>query len=330
MVRAVGADDWTMLAATIVFTGYCISMFFVTSYNPDLMLGLLSLKRSNEAFKYVMAAMSLYVATTVVLKVALGLFYLRIMPKRWQRNTIYATVAFAVIYGVFFFFFTIFQCGLPTDFLLKELEEKCVSKAVLWPVLFTASLINAISDWTLAVLPILVLSKSKMVLPAKISAGCLISLGALGSICSVVRLVFVSGFMPGPHFFWTSVTLSIWSILECGLCISAASLATLRPMFRCCIENARTRTPSHRQRGKSSAGISGGERSGSFLPLSDIESPNSITVTKSFDIEDADDHTIDTVMSNARAMEKMGVSEETIRKLSLQRSKSNPKRYITA
>ena len=40
-----------MLGATLVFTGYCISMFFVTSYNPRLMLGLLTLKESNEAFK---------------------------------------------------------------------------------------------------------------------------------------------------------------------------------------------------------------------------------------------------------------------------------------
>lgn len=277
-----------------------------------------------------MAAMSLYVATTVVLKIALGLFYLRIMPKPWQRNTIYGTVTFAVIYGIFFFFFTIFQCGSPSDFLLKEFEGKCVSAAVLWPVLFSASLINAISDWTLAILPILVLAKSKMALPAKISAGCLISLGALGSICSVVRLVFVSGFMPGPHFFWTAVSFSIWSIIECGLCISAASLATLRPMFRCCMENARTRTPSRRQRGKDSAGMSGSERSGSFLPLSDIENPHSITVTKSFDIEEADDHTIDTVMSNSRALPKMGVSEDAIRKLSLKRSQSNPSRYVTS
>ena len=76
--------------------------------------------------------------------------------------------------------------------------------------------------------------------------------------------------------------------------------------------------------------MTGSQQSGSFVPLSDIETPHNITVTKSFDIDDADDHTIDTVMSNSRAMGKMGVSEDTIRKLSLKRSQSNPRRYITA
>lgn len=40
-------------------------------------------------------------------------------------------------------------------------------------------------------------------------------------------------------FFEVGVNITLWSIIEAGLCITAASLATLRPLFRCCIDTTR-------------------------------------------------------------------------------------------
>jgi hypothetical protein len=40
-------------------------------------------------------------------------------------------------------------------------------------------------------------------------------------------------------FFEVGVKITLWSIIEAGLCITAASLATLRPLFRCCIDTTR-------------------------------------------------------------------------------------------
>ena len=58
-------------------------------------------------------------------------------------------------------------------------------------------------------------------------------LGTLGSVCSVVRLAFIEDFKPAPDFFVKSQDFTIWSLAECCICITAACLATLRPMFRC-------------------------------------------------------------------------------------------------
>ncbi|KAK3113623.1 hypothetical protein LTR53_008924 [Teratosphaeriaceae sp. CCFEE 6253] len=242
IIRNVGWDDWTMLFTNLMYTAYCSVVFMTNSYNPDLMLGRLPPDEYVTIFNYLLADIALYIATTIVFKIALGLFFLRIMVDKWQRYTIYGTVGFAFVYGIGFFFFAVFQCGNPAHFLEKQILGTCVTGDALYAVNLTAGIINAVADWILALLPVVLLRKAQMPLPAKITAGCLMALGAVGSISSIVRLLFLNSFRPGPNFFWTSLKLTMWSIIECGLCISAASLATLRPLFQCCVENADVHT----------------------------------------------------------------------------------------
>jgi hypothetical protein len=56
---------------------------------------------------------------------------------------------------------------------------------------------------------------------------------------SVVRLAYIRGMTYKIDFFEVGVNITLWSIIEAGLCITAASLATLRPLFRCCIDTTR-------------------------------------------------------------------------------------------
>ena len=178
----------------------------------------------------------------IVFKIALGMFFLRIVIRPWQRYVVYGTIAVNTIYGVGFLFFEIFQCGNPKYFLEKELTGKCVSNEVLLGVNLSHGILNAVTDWILCILPIFVLRKAKLPRVAKISAGFVLLVGNIGSVCSIIRLLFVKGFTPGAGFFLTSINFTIWSMAECGVGIIAASLATLRPLFHCCMENARNLT----------------------------------------------------------------------------------------
>ncbi|KAK0834129.1 hypothetical protein LTR03_014592 [Friedmanniomyces endolithicus] len=241
LIRSIGWDDWAMVATNVIYSAYCATAFILNDYNPELMLGLIPIDEYGE---YLIATIALYIATTVAIKIALGLFFLRIMVQKWQRRVIYATVGFSSLYGMAFFFLGIFQCGNPAEYLIHSLRGDCDSRETLLSVNITAGVINALADWILATLPVFLLRKVQIPLPAKISAGCLMVLGSVSSISSMVRLVYVHDFLPGPDFFWSSVSLTTWSIIECGLCIAAASLATLRPLFRCCMENVHTLTPS--------------------------------------------------------------------------------------
>jgi hypothetical protein len=176
----------------------------------------------------------------VILKISLGIFYLRIVVSRWQQVTVYVTVGVAAIFGCFYFFAVLFACGPPTKFLVNALQDKCMGDAESrFATNLSAGIINALSDFVLATLPITLIRKACMPFPAKISAGMILLLGCVGSAVSVVRLAYIRGMTYNMDFFEVGVNITLWSIIEAGLCITAASLATLRPLFRCCIDTTR-------------------------------------------------------------------------------------------
>ena len=270
--------------------------------------------------QYLVASFALYVSTMVLLKISLGIFFLRIVVKKWQRWTIYCTVAVSTIYGGYYFFGSIFQCGDPTKFLEHQLAGKCVSNDALLAVNITAGVINAVTDWILALLPIFVLRKANMPRPAKISAGCILLLGSLGSVVSCVRLVYVKSLQSNDQFFDNAALIMIWSIIEPGVGITCAALATLRPFFRCCMENARNMTPSIRSRGhkgvteNSTWRSDGAQHPGSRLSFEDrgpYRGPQDVELQEG---------NLTTVIGNARAMEKKGITHETIRKASVKKT----------
>jgi hypothetical protein len=184
----------------------------------------------------------------VILKISLGIFYLRIVVSRWHKVTVYATVGIAAVYSSYYFFAILFSCGLPSHFLANALKGKCTGTVQSrYAVNMTAGVINAASDFILAILPIALIKKACIPLPAKISAGLILFLGCIGSTASVVRLVYIDGLSYDVKFFEAGVDITIWSIIEVGLCITAASLATLRPLFRCCLDRTKRSaiTPGH-------------------------------------------------------------------------------------
>lgn len=103
----------------------------------------------------------------------------------------------------------------------------------------TAGVINAVSDLILALLPISIIRKSAMPRRAKISATLVLLLGTVGSAISVVRLAYIRGLTYDRDFFATGVSITVWSVTEAGICIIAVSLATVRPLFRSCLDGTR-------------------------------------------------------------------------------------------
>ncbi|KAG9979504.1 hypothetical protein KCU98_g8733, partial [Aureobasidium melanogenum] len=184
----------------------------------------------------IMGFMSLYIVTTIVLKLSLAIFFLRIIPENfsWQRKSIYIATGIYTTYGIVFTFIVIFQCGNPTSFFIQEARKACMSDTILQPLYYTAGGMNALTDWLFSLLPATVIWSAAIPRSMKISAGCLLGLGSLASIASLIRLAYIPGIEASPTFLEHSVNIASWSIVEPGLGIIAASLATLRPLFRYC------------------------------------------------------------------------------------------------
>lgn len=188
--------------------------------------------------------MGVYILCTVTLKISLAIFFLRVIVQRWQRNVIIGATFIYTLYGIMFAFLAVFQCGVPEHFLIKQSAGKCIPDNILQPLNYLHGSLNAASDWTFALLPISVLWHAKIPRSAKISSGLLLSLGAVGSISSLIRLAYVPGLKNGPEFFSNAINIGVWSVIEPGLGVIAASLATLRPLFKSMVEKARNTSSS--------------------------------------------------------------------------------------
>lgn len=185
--------------------------------------------------------------------------------KPWQRATFYVILAICISYSTLYVFIAIFQCGLPTELLEYVVSgQGCLPTDVLLGFGYTYSAISIIADWVFVVIPIFMLAETSIDRRSKVSVGVIIALGAVGSISSVIRLVYLKGILFGKDFFFEASNVTIWSTAEPGTGIVAASLATLRPLVRKAVQIVRgsttnpysSRNGRHRnQRGRNRSGF---------------------------------------------------------------------------
>lgn len=135
-----------------------------------------------------------YILTTTLLKISLGLFFLRVLTKSWQTFLFNVILGVSAAYGLFYVFVTIFQCGDPTK-LADSLtgSSKCLPSAFLLTVGYLYGVINVIADWTFVLIPITILVDSDLDRRSKISVSLVMGLGAIGSISSILRMVYLRG-----------------------------------------------------------------------------------------------------------------------------------------
>jgi hypothetical protein len=173
-----------------------------------------------------------YLTTILFLKLSLGLFFLRVLIKKWQRKIVYATMLISTVINIYHCFFVLFSCGNPRLYLENTLQRKCVRKSVEVGLAYEQATVTTLTDWVFALLPIPLLWNASMDLRSKLSVGFILSLGAFGSICSIVRFKYIDSLGDRDDFFWNAANVSIWSTIEMGTGIIAGCLATMRPLFK--------------------------------------------------------------------------------------------------
>lgn len=183
---------------------------------------------------------SLFLLTSMTLKLSLAMFFSRFLVERWARIIIWVGTAIYCVWTLILFFFLIFQCGSPKDVLLRAGLGQCLPFSTLFYMAVTWGAYNCLTDWILALLPIWFLTRSQFSATAKISASALMVLAILGSSASIVRTVYTKQ-LAGKFNSWETLTSFVaWGIIEPGIGIFVACLATYRPLLRVCVERSKT------------------------------------------------------------------------------------------
>ncbi|KIH94061.1 hypothetical protein SPBR_06010 [Sporothrix brasiliensis 5110] len=182
----------------------------------------------------------LYIAISTLSKYVVGLFLLRICSHcRWQRWTILILLAVVGVFNVMYFFFDVFACH-PIAYEWTRYAEPprpatgadCHATSFAMGTAYVSAFLNVVADWILAILPCYLVWQAKMELRKRLSVCCVLALGSVASVATIVRIPYASGILDQPDFLYNFTDLAIWSTLEIGIALTASSLATLTPLFR--------------------------------------------------------------------------------------------------
>ncbi|KAH2001049.1 hypothetical protein KXV97_007161, partial [Aspergillus fumigatus] len=164
-----------------------------------------------------------YAIASILCKISVAIFLLRVMVHPFHRRIMYAVTALTVIVGIIFFVYMMIQCSPVSYFwtrMLGNTSGKCgyVDAIIILLYLFSAS--SALFDLTVGLLPILLVRNLQMNQRTKIAVAGLLGMACIASVAIIIRIPFVQT-IRAPDFLYATVQIAIWSNIETGLGITA-------------------------------------------------------------------------------------------------------------
>ncbi|EXK80666.1 hypothetical protein FOQG_14803 [Fusarium oxysporum f. sp. raphani 54005] len=240
--KAIGYDDIAMMFSLVGFIIFCAMEvqairygIGATTIEPDFDL--------TKAAMFFTAAQIVYILTTGISKLAVGLVLFR-LANGASMKIVRRALAVSMIIVSLWCLVTALIFGLqcrPLSVAWGVGEGSCLSTAFLGTTGLALSGMDVTISWFYALFPIYMLYRTQLRLKLKIMVMVLLGLGAVSSIAIIVRLKclidlsrlsLASGGLATQEAVETTLEGTIYSILEIGLSILAASLTALRPLLK--------------------------------------------------------------------------------------------------
>lgn len=175
----------------------------------------------------------LYVTSTMLTKIGLCFFLLRIFPDRGFQITMWAIIGTGAATTVAFVFGLIFQC-LPIRyfwlFYLGEMKGHCINRnAGSWVL----AMVNIVLDLVILAAPLVKIQQLQKFYPTrkKLQIMFMFSVGAIVTIVSILRLRSLIVFMKSENFTYDNISIAEWSVVEIHVGILCACLPAARIFF---------------------------------------------------------------------------------------------------
>ncbi|KAL4790480.1 hypothetical protein BDV19DRAFT_334060 [Aspergillus venezuelensis] len=234
IVRAFGWDDGVMIFAMLFYAMFCGCMIGGSLWGTGRHLTELTAKQREVAMEYWFLCDVAYAVSSVLAKISVAIFLLRVVFLPAHRATLYSVTGLTVAAGIVFFVMLVAQCS-PVSFwwtrMAGDTNGECGLVNAIAIMLYVFSVTSALFDLTVGLLPILLVRKLQMGRRTKIAVAGLLGMACVASIAIIIRIPYVHT-IRNPDFLYATVEIAIWSAVEIGLSITAGSLATTRPLFR--------------------------------------------------------------------------------------------------
>ena len=121
-----------------------------------------------------------YVLCNCMLKIALGIFLLRVALKKAHIWIIRVVMLGTVVFGTTYFFLMLLQCNPISQFwMVSPGSSKCMNPKIITYTTYAASGVTALADWTFGILPIFIVWDLKMPRKSKIMVAGILAFGAM-------------------------------------------------------------------------------------------------------------------------------------------------------
>lgn len=181
MVKGFGIDDYCMAVTLCFFTAYLVSQIGGAVHGTGVRREKLSDERAETALHFWFFCEIFYTLSTCMLKIAVGLFLLRITVAPIHIWIIRFIMLVSAIVGVAYTSVVIFQCK-PVSFwwdLNPNHTGTCLSATLVMNFTFVVSGLNAFADWVFTILPVLIVKDLHMKKRMKVVVAGVIALAAV-------------------------------------------------------------------------------------------------------------------------------------------------------
>ncbi|KAG4030727.1 hypothetical protein MFRU_011g01830 [Monilinia fructicola] len=231
--RTFGSDDYWMVLALFLFTAASGIGYTGIHYGIGVHAKNLNYNQLINGAKYEVVLELIYIFCTVVIKTSVGLLLLRITSvKPFYKYLIWYSIAILWVWALLTFIVVCLQCR-PLEAVWNPLVQgKCLEPSLITAFAYAISAETIFFDWFFSLLPIPMLWNIKMTTQLKISVMAILSVGIVASSATIVRLKYLVAFENLTDPLYSISPVFLWSSIELSLGITAASIATLRPLLR--------------------------------------------------------------------------------------------------
>ncbi|KAI5196430.1 hypothetical protein AUEXF2481DRAFT_6038 [Aureobasidium subglaciale EXF-2481] len=235
VLNQVGWDDGAMLATLLLFTGYLICQLGSLAHGNGRRRETMTDATAQIGLMYWFFCELFYTLATSMLKVSIGLFFLRIANNKWHVRIIKLIMYCSGVLGITYFCIVLFQCK-PISFwwdLDPNHHGHCLSASVMADTSYVVSALNSVADWVFGILPIFIVKDLQMHRHQKAVVAVILGFAAVGSSATIIRLPYVWTIKEYKgEFLWRTADVAIWTTVEVGIGITAGNLGTLRPLLQ--------------------------------------------------------------------------------------------------
>ncbi|KAF3344851.1 hypothetical protein BJF96_g8484 [Verticillium dahliae] len=235
LVKKVTLDDWLIFLAMLIYLVYgAVALDGIRNGATGKSLAELKIDDAAVSLRAWYICEVLYAPTTLAIRASVCVLLLRLASNKIHRWIIWINLAVVSVVSIAFFFLLVFQCS-PVHFFWRQLygiQGTCIDRNIVPYATIAHSVISALSDWCLGLLPIALLWNVDINRRTKVIIAILLSMGMVAGIALIVRIPFVRHMDISMEFLYATIDVAIWSIMEPALGIIAACTATFRPLFK--------------------------------------------------------------------------------------------------